>query len=320
MKLLRSRRWWASLVKPAAVPERRRQVRPFEYAEGDSFLHRLNPVTKLIIIFGVTALVITFLDPLFGLTISVALYLLAWASGVTKQLVVIYKNVVVLMGGAFATLYFTFYTGFPYVLRGEISVLGFVWAASGLYRLANLIGVVAIFAATTRIIDLANSLAIVKVPPRVATTVSLAFGSAPLFVSQLSEIVDAYQSRGFKVREVDPVRKIAAYLSLLPPTIFATIRRAQWASVALEMKGFTYSGVRTFRLGAKRVLSRTDKAVIFLNFGLIAFAVYYARLGLPLFLLTEPLYQRLLGMSILALVAGFLLTISFALFNILRRL
>jgi len=308
------------LTEASSIPLRPRRIRPFEYVEGDSVLHRLNPISKLMMIFGVTALVITFLDPVFGLTISIALYLVAWSAGVSKQLVVVYKRVVALMGGAFATLYFVFYTGFPYIYKGEISVLGFVWAASGLYRLANLIGIVAIFAATTRMIELANSLTMVKVPPRVAITVSLAFASAPLFVSQLSDIVDAYQSRGFKVQHVNPLRRIMSYLAILPPTIFATMRRAQWASVALEMKGFTYSGIRTFRVKRGRILSTADKIVIVVSLALITLSAYYARLGLSPFIFTEPIYRQLLAHSFSALVSGFLMTISFALFNILRKI
>jgi energy-coupling factor transport system permease protein len=295
-----------------------RTVRPFEYVDVDSYFHRLNPVTKLMMIFSVTALVITFLDPLVGLGIAVALYVIAAASRVPEQLIVVYKRVVILMGGAFATLYFIFYTGFPYFARGEFSVLGLVWAASGLYRLANLIGIVAIFAATTRMIELANSLALLKVPPRIATTVSLAFGSAPIFVSQLGEIIDAYQSRGYKVRYVNPFRRIVAYLALLPPTIFATLRRAMWTSVALEMKGFTYPGKRTYR--QESILRTADKVLLGVNIGLIGFAAYASTLGLPQFIFTQPLFESLMETSPLHLILGFFLVIAFALFNMARRL
>lgn len=302
---------------PEEVPTAR-TVRPFEFAEGDSFLHRLNPVGKLLMIFSVTALVITFLDPIMGLGISVAIYLVAVASKVPRQLIVIYKRVVVLMGGAFATLYFIFYTVLPYVLDGRFSVLGFVWAASGLYRLANLIGIVAVFAATTLMIDLANSLTLLKIPPRIASTVSLAFGSAPIFVTQLGEIVDAYQSRGFKVYHANPVRRAAAFLALLPPTIFATLRRAQWTSVALEMKGFTYPGERTYRKAS--TLTRADKVVIAANVAAIVVCGYIATLRIPPFVFTQPLFERLMETSPLHLIGGFLLVIAFVLFNISRRL
>jgi energy-coupling factor transport system permease protein len=293
-------------------------VTPFEFVEGDSFLHRLNPVGKLLMIFSVTALVITFLDPLVGLGISVGIYVMAVASKVSRQLIVIYKRVVVLMGGAFATLYFIFYTGLPYVLDGRFSVLGFVWAASGLYRLANLIGIVAVFAATTLMIDLANALTLLKIPPRIASTVSLAFGSAPIFVAQLGEIVDAYQARGFKVYHANPLKRIAAFLALLPPTIFATLRRAQWTSVALEMKGFTYPGERTYRQAS--TLTRVDKVVIAVNVGVIGLSGYVSSLRLPPFVFTQPLFERLTELSTLHLLGGFFLVIAFVLFNIGRRL
>jgi energy-coupling factor transport system permease protein len=293
-------------------------VRPFEYAEGDSFLHRLNPVTKLMMIFSVTALVITFLDPLLGLGIAVAIYLTASAAKVQRQLIVIYKKVVLLMGGAFATLYFIFQTVFPFVFEGRFSVLGFVWAASGLYRLANLIGIVAVFAATTLMIDLANGLTLLKIPPRIASVVSLAFGSAPIFVSQLGEILDAYQSRGFKVYHRNPLRRISAFLDLLPPTIFATLRRAQWTSVALEMKGFTHPGQRTYRQATR--LRPADKVLIAVQVGVIGLAGAVSTLRLPAFLYTQPLFEQLRALSPFHLLGGFFLVIAFVLFNIARKL
>src|SRR5437660_10944145 len=93
-----------------------RAVRPFEFAEGDSFLHRLNPVTKLLMIFSVTALVITFLDPLVGRRIMIAHNAVALAAKVPRQLIIIYKRVVLLMVGAFADLFCIFYSVGPYLL------------------------------------------------------------------------------------------------------------------------------------------------------------------------------------------------------------
>src|SRR5256886_13587872 len=295
-----------------------RSVRPFEFAEGDSFLHRLNPVTKLLMIFSVTALVITFLDPLVGLAIAVALYAVALAAKVPRQLIVIYKRVVLLMGGAFATLYFIFYTVGPYLFEGRFSVLVFVWAASGLYRLANLIGIVAIFAATTLMIDLANALTLLKIPPRIASTVSLAFASAPIFAAQLGEIIDAYQSRGFKVYYLNPFRRIRAFLALLPPTIFATLRRAQWTSVALEMKGFTYPGERTYRQASTP--RPGDKAPNAVQAGLIGLASYASTLRAPQFVFPQPLVERVAATSPLDMRGGGLFVVGLALFNIFRRL
>src|SRR5207237_375544 len=185
-----------------------RAVRPFEFAEGDSFLHRLNPVTKLLMIFSVTALVITFLDPLVGLAIVVALY-------------------------------------------------------------------------------------------------ALAVPCAPILAAQIREIIDAYQSRCFKVYYLNPLRRIRAFLALLPPTIFATLRRAQWTSVALEMKGFTYPGERTYRQAS--TLRPVDKALIAFQVGLIGLASYASNLRLPKFVFTQPLSAQLAALSLLHLLGGFFL-------------
>jgi len=141
---------------------------------------------------------------------------------------------------------------------------------------------------------------------------------APIFAAQLGEIIDAYQSRGFKVYYLNPFRRIRAFLALLPPTIFATLRRAQWTSVALEMKGFTYPGERTYRQAS--TLRPVDKALIAFQVGLIGLASYASNLRLPQFVFTQPLFEKLAALSPLHLLGGFLLIVAFALFNIFRRL
>src|SRR5438034_1180023 len=106
-------------------------VRPFEFAEGDSFLHRLNPVTKLLMIFSVTALVITFLDPVVGLAVAVALYAIALAAKVPRQLIVLYMRVVLMMCGGFATLRRAQWTSVALEMKG------FTYPGERTYRQAS---------------------------------------------------------------------------------------------------------------------------------------------------------------------------------------
>jgi energy-coupling factor transport system permease protein len=294
------------------------RVTPFEYIEGNSIFHRLNALVKLFMIFSVTALVITFLDPVAGIIINIAIYIMFVISKATKAFIMINKRVVLLMGGTFATLYFIFYTVIPYILYGNFSEMGFVWAASGLYRLANLIGIVGLFAATTRIIDLSVSLPKLGIPPRIATVVGLAFGMVPLFTSQLKDIIDAYEARGFKIKHPNPIKRIISYISILPPTMLTTIRVAQWMSVALEMRGFTYPGKKTYRAIKSATLTIYDKIAIAINILIIISAAYISQLRLPTFPITQPLYHALLQISPLYLILAFLLTISFVLYNIIR--
>jgi energy-coupling factor transport system permease protein len=156
--------------------------------------------------------------------------------------------------------------------------MGFVWAASGLYRLANLIGIVGLFAATTRIIDLSVSLPKLGIPPRIATVVGLAFGMVPLFTSQLKDIIDAYEARGFKIKHPNLIKRIISYISILPPTMLTTIRVAQWMSVALEMRGFTYPGKKTYRAIKSATLTIYDKIAIAINIMIIISAAYISQL------------------------------------------
>lgn len=291
-------------------------IRPFQYVEGDSFLHRLNPLVKLMLIFSVTAVVITLLDPIFSFIVNVTLFLLAYSSKVHKHLIMAYKGAVAIMGIAFGAYYFIANTGYPLLVLGEFRLDGFWWAASGLYRYSNFVGVVALFAATTRIIDLANSLARMGLPDRIASTTSISFGTIPLFSEQLGDIIDAYESRGYKLRKTNLFSRLRSYFALFPPTIFGTVRRTQWMSVALEIKGFGYSGKRTYRVKVR--LTTVDYIALFLNIAAIVGSAYvYGRL--PLFPISPGIFRSLLNISLPALIAGFFVYISFPLFNIFRK-
>lgn len=299
------------------VTEAKPIIRAFEYVEGDSPLHKLNPLPKLLMIFSVTALVITILEPLFSFVVSIMIWVLALIGRVHKQLTMAYKGAVAIMGVAFATYYFIAYTVYPFMVYGTFKIDGFCWAASGLYRYCNLVGIVAVFAGVTRMIDLATSLSKVKVPTKAAISTSIAFGTLPVFVSELRDIIDAYESRGLKVKHVNPIKKFKSYLDLLTPAIFGTVRKAQWMSVALECKGFGYSGERTYRV--KVELRTMDYIAIAINIGIIALCAYVSSLRIPSFFISYPLFENLLETSPLALIAGFILFISFPVVNILRK-
>lgn len=293
-------------------------VRAWEYVEGNSLLHRLHPLSKFMMIFSVTAIVITFLDPIFGFLLALFLWLIAWKSGVSSSLIMVFKGAVAIMGILFASLYFIMYTAYPLITLGKFKVIGFVWAASALYRYSNLVGIVGLFAATTRIIDLANSLVKLKVPPRLASTISISFATITLFISEMRNIIDAYKSRGYTISKFNLFKRLKSYFELFPPAMFATIRRTRIMSMSLEMKGFTYPAEKTFRVVP--TLKSIDKIVIGINILIILLcAVIPPLLNLSKFPYTYPLFQRLYEESLIYLIIGFFLYIMLPLSIIFKR-
>jgi energy-coupling factor transport system permease protein len=296
----------------------RKIVRAWEYVEAESFLHRLHPLSKFMMIFTVTAIVITFLDPIFGFLLALTLWIIAWRSGVSSSLVMVFKGAVAIMGVLFASLYFIMYTAYPLVMFGEFKIIGFVWAASALYRYCNLVGIVGLFAATTRIIDLANSMVNLKVPPRLASTISISFATITLFISEMRNIIDAYKSRGYSISRFNLFSRLRSYFELFPPAMFATIRRSRIMALTLEMKGFTYPVEKTFRVVP--VLKRVDKVVIGLNVLVIVLCgVIPLLVNMSKFPYTLPLFQSLYEESLLYLVFVFFLYILFPLLIIFKR-
>lgn len=296
----------------------KRIVKAWEYVDAVSFLHSLHPLSKFMMIFSVTAIVITFLDPIFGFLLSIVIWSIAWRSKVSSSLVMVFKGAVAIMGILFASLYFIMYTAYPFIVSGEFNLLGFVWAVSALYRYSNLVGVVGLFAATTRIIDLANSMVNLKVPPRLASTISISFATITLFISEMRNIIDAYKSRGYNISRFNLVSRLRSYFELFPPAMFSTIRRSRIMALTLEMKGFTYPVEKTFRVVPK--IKGIDKVVIGINVAIIILSgIIPMLIPTSKFPFTFPLFENLYAASPLLLLFSFFLYILFPLLIIFKK-
>ncbi len=129
------------------------------------------------------------------------------------------------------------------------------------------------------------------IPAKVAAVFSIAFGYAPVFTSSLSEIIDAYEARGRKIRHRSPIRKFFAILSILLTVLFSAIQRAQMMSLALECKGFGSTKRRTYR--KKLIFTRADyTAIAVLSFIFLVAGINLLHELIPDYYLTEVFLLR----------------------------
>ena len=77
-------------------------------------------------------------------------------------------------------------------------------------------------------------------------TLVIAVRFIPLIFSELSSIYDAQRSRGLELEKGGVVERLRKLNAILIPTFVCSLLRARDLVEALELKGFGYSGKRTF--------------------------------------------------------------------------
>jgi energy-coupling factor transport system permease protein len=186
---------------------------PSLYLDRDTFVHRLDPRTKMFLLLGMFVLAFVFTDPL---------YLL----------------------GVLAVVLF-----FGYLSR-SLANLGRIWfiLVGIALRLDATIVAGMIFLSTTRNEEVAIGLVRLGIPYRFAFAVSTALRLVPTIVATGLTISQAQRSRGLDLDSGNVISRIRKHLPLLVPVFVTTVRSTNVFSMALESKGFGAGSGRTYYL------------------------------------------------------------------------
>jgi energy-coupling factor transport system permease protein len=221
-------------------------VDPSLYLNRDTWVHRLDPRTKMFLLIGMFALPFVFLDPLYELAVLVVVLLFGYLAQVLENLRRIWFILVTI--AVFTVILWSVFGS------GETPLFLFVEREALLYSISMAlridITIIAgmIFLSTTRNEEIATGLARLGIPYRFAFAVSTALRLVPTIASMGSTISQAQRSRGLDLESGNILERIRKYLPLLVPVFISTIRSTNVFSMALESKGFGASSGRTFFL------------------------------------------------------------------------
>ena len=219
---------------------------PFLYLDRDTFVHRLDPRTKMFLLVGAFVLAFLFLNPLYGLVVLA----LVVAFGALARSLVNLKRIrfILVMIGLVTVVMWSVFS------QGETPLFLFVEWEALLYGIAVAlridITVVAgmIFLSVARNEEIATGLARLGIPYRFAFAVSTALRLVPTIAATGSTIGQAQRSRGLDLESGNVLERIRNYVPLLVPVFISTIRSTNVFSMALESKGFGAGSKRTFFL------------------------------------------------------------------------
>lgn len=242
----------------------------FLYLDNDTFLHRLDPRTKMLVMLAsfVVALMFYTLPTLLVLALVIILYGLAGKTlGNLKRI-----RFILLMIGLFSVVLWSLTYGGPTKILGPISTEGILYGIVIGMKFDIMIISGMIFLSSTKVEEISLGLVKLKLPYRGAFAFATAIRMVPMIVATSFTISQAQKSRGLDLDSGNLLERAKKYVPLLIPTIISVIRGTNVFAMALESKGFGYSEERTNYLEIS--IKKGDYLVLFLALIVISVSFY----------------------------------------------
>lgn len=213
------------------------QTKILTYNAGSTFLHKANPIAKLIL--AISVVVSAFIAQQFSVLVTIAvLILVAMAmAGILKTLfplvramlilgvVMFFLQTIIAQGGNYMFLWFTS-RGISVAARASLRLFCFA---------LPLISVLSI----TKLNDLANAVVqYLHVPYCYVFTITTAVRFVPIFAYEMSQITEAQMARGVEFDTKNPFKKIKLMMPLIVPLLVLSVRKADSCALAAEERGF----------------------------------------------------------------------------------
>lgn len=249
-------------------------ARFLEYISGTSFLHRMNPLAKLACALLISIACFCTSNIIFLGCILALDIILARTCKMTRQAIGLAKAVAVFSLILALIALFTTPTG---LVIAELP-WGYIGTGSLLAAFVIILRLIAcaiplfLVLYVTQLGDIANaSCKILHVPYKYAFTFTSAVHFIPVFMNDMTGIMEAQTARGVEFDSGSIVKKIRLMAPLCVPLLISSVRRTNSAAIAAEVRGFE---LRTPQSGFKEYpFSRMDLLAMIGCVALVALAI-----------------------------------------------
>jgi energy-coupling factor transport system permease protein len=229
-----------------------------DYMAGESFLHRLNPLTKLVLSFGLCAS--CFLSGnLFLILGIILLNLLASAiSGIIGRSLRILRSLLKLSVLLFLVQVFFVREG-RVLLRFPLNIYltdeGLLFSLLFVARLIAAAMPLTLMLSVTRMSDISNVLnRYFRIPSKYTFVLTTAIRFIPLFAGEMAAIIEAQVARGVDFDTRNVLKKLRLLIPLCVPMLISSVRRIEGGAISAELRGFNFrspdSGYKRYRMEA----------------------------------------------------------------------
>lgn len=268
------------------------------YQDRGTVIHRLDPRVKLLWWLSINVTLATWNDPICLFLLLASVFIYGRIAGIPVRqslhhllpvlpfvLFVLIANIAFWRPPHGTTGHFIGYVVPPHT--PVIPAIPFYWetvvfSIGTLLRLLTLVSSALILIKTISPSELALAVARMGIPPEIGMALSMTIAYIPVVVGQLTSVMEAQQSRAWKVKTSNPVARFRAYLTISIPTFFRSFQAAESMAAAMMSRGFGYDiDHRTELRPSKFQAQDWIMAVIFLAFlvggfllGYLGFAQY----------------------------------------------
>lgn len=236
-----------------------------QYIRTNSFIHRMDPLSKIACLFIISTLVFFLNNGAVYLGLYVALSLAAMVLGGVSPRTYLGTAWIFVLAGSGLFLFHVFgnHTG------RVIYTLGFLdiydgGLAMGIYKFFTMVIIALsslVFVWTTNPRRLVVALVHVGLPYRYAWAFFLSLRFIPLFQVELGVVRDAQAVRGFREGS-GMAGKLEMYKRYLVPVLVSATRKSSSVAVAMDCRGFGAYPTRTFVDGFKWSISGITTAIL----------------------------------------------------------
>lgn len=219
-----------------------------DYLPGDSILHKMMPLSKMLL--AILLCAAAFCNSNYYFLLGLILFnVLLGLIGNGKNNCGLFKRVLGILKGLVKMSIFLFIIQILVIRSGEIiiplgSSFGFTdqGLRNGLLLVLRLMGAtlpLSIMITVTNLNDLANTLVKqLHVPYKYAFTLTSAIRFIPVFSAEMTGIMESQKARGIDFEVRNPFKKLGMVLPLCFPLLLSSVRKIEATATAAELRGF----------------------------------------------------------------------------------
>lgn len=259
------------------------------YTPGDTILHKMNPITKLIVIFSVWLVsLISFDIATFLILLSVLLVL--WILGrIPLREMAIFAKLLSLVFFIFTIIngfmYFRGKTPLFYVLGYPFTIEGLLFGIALSLKVLCIVSTVPLLTKTTTMTDLISALAKLRIPYHLIFIFTTAISFTDIIEETYTNIKESQLLRGYSLDEMNFLKRaIKGYAPLFVPLILTVLRKASTMDMAIESRAFGASKKRTYVNEIKFTKADITAIILIVTISviLIAYNMMYGKITLIL--------------------------------------
>lgn len=255
---------------------------PTSFIPGQSMVHRIHPVTKIVWIIVYVALAFTTQNIFILYSVALLAIVLAIISGVFRPLLKAAYLIIPIGSSLISLQVLAPATERPWTPIAEIGSVtlygdGLYYALVLLGRIISSMLLALVMVMTTHPSDLFLAFSKLKIPYTFNFMLAMTLQLIPVFQREVGIVLSAQKSRGMKG---------SGFSSVLPsfvPVFVGAIERVQQLSISLESRGFGSSGEKT---SYRRVVARVQDWV----YGIVG---ALAMIGLTVYSILQPRWWNL---------------------------